>query len=149
MNKSKTKLYQMWGNMKQRCYNPNSSGYKYYGGMGVTVCDEWVDNFDNFERWAKLNGYKDGLTIDKDFLCDKFSISPKIYSPKTCIFIDKYQNSKLGGENTNGFSYIEMANYYGTTTMTLRNWRNGTDGQKRRYDALYKHYKQITKEEEK
>ena len=34
-------LYNIWGTMKQRCYNPNNKMYKFYGGMGIGVCEEW------------------------------------------------------------------------------------------------------------
>ena len=51
--------------MKQRCYNPNSIGYKYYGAKGVSVCDEWKNDFLNFYNWAIKNGYSDNLTIDR------------------------------------------------------------------------------------
>ena len=34
--------------MKERCSNPNHKSYYLYGGRGITVCDEWKDNFDMF-----------------------------------------------------------------------------------------------------
>lgn len=42
--------YGCWRNMLSRCYNPNATGYKHYGGKGVTVCDRWrgPDGFVNF-----------------------------------------------------------------------------------------------------
>jgi hypothetical protein len=40
--------YACWVNMKQRCYNPKSPIYKYYGGSGVTVCERWKDDFAAF-----------------------------------------------------------------------------------------------------
>ena len=44
----KTKEYQSWSDMKKRCYNPKNSHYKYYGGRGITVCERWVNSFENF-----------------------------------------------------------------------------------------------------
>lgn len=41
------KAYRTWMHMRARCNNPNASGYKYYGGRGIQVCD-WWDNFANF-----------------------------------------------------------------------------------------------------
>ena len=38
----------VWDHMKQRCYNPKRQNYKYYGGRGITVSDEWRDSFDTF-----------------------------------------------------------------------------------------------------
>lgn len=40
--------YEIWCGMIQRCYNPNSGGYDYYGRRGITICDRWRDNFINF-----------------------------------------------------------------------------------------------------
>ena len=52
-------------NMKQRCYNPKATSYKRYGGRGILICKEWLDNSDNFYNWALNNGYQDDLTIDR------------------------------------------------------------------------------------
>lgn len=45
---TRSKEYTVWASMKQRCINPSSQKYKYYGGRGITVCQEWVDSFDAF-----------------------------------------------------------------------------------------------------
>src|SRR5688572_7923084 len=37
-----TKECKTWSQIKQRCYNKNTPGYKYYGGRGITVCDRWL-----------------------------------------------------------------------------------------------------------
>lgn len=63
--KSKSNLYSVWTGMKQRCFNKKERCYKYYGGKGVTVCDEWLHDFEAFFNWANENGYKEGLTIDR------------------------------------------------------------------------------------
>lgn len=60
-----TRLYDIWRSMKQRCYNPKTNRYKKYGGRGITVCDEWKDNFQSFYDWAMSNGYSDDLSIDR------------------------------------------------------------------------------------
>jgi len=52
-------------NMNQRCYNPDAKGYKYYGGKGVIICEEWLENKNNFFDWAVNNGYTDELSIDR------------------------------------------------------------------------------------
>ena len=46
--KKYTKEYTSWGGMKQRCYNINNPDYKNYGGRGITVCDRWLESFENF-----------------------------------------------------------------------------------------------------
>lgn len=37
---TKTKLYQVWRHMKQRCYKTYDIHYMYYGGKGIKVCEE-------------------------------------------------------------------------------------------------------------
>lgn len=63
--KSHTRLYKTWKNMRKRCYNPNEKYFKYYGGRGITVCEEWRDSFQAFYEWAMSHGYADDLTIDR------------------------------------------------------------------------------------
>lgn len=63
--KSTTRLYRIWNGMKKRCYTPNEGAYKYYGARGISVCDEWKNNFFAFKEWAIKTGYNDGLTIDR------------------------------------------------------------------------------------
>lgn len=43
-----SKTYKVWVNMKSRCLNKNATYYEYYGGRGITVCDEWIDSFEKF-----------------------------------------------------------------------------------------------------
>jgi hypothetical protein len=62
---TKNRLYRIWANMKSRCYNPKASRYEHYGGKGVTVCDEWLNDFQAFYDWAMAHGYSDNLTIDR------------------------------------------------------------------------------------
>lgn len=41
-------LYGVWTSMKNRCSNPNVKNYDIYGGRGISVCERWRDNFENF-----------------------------------------------------------------------------------------------------
>lgn len=49
--------------MKDRCYNENHISFKYYGGRGITICNDWFNNFDLFEAWALDNNYQSHLTL--------------------------------------------------------------------------------------
>jgi len=84
-------LYTVWNSMIQRCYNPKHLSYQYYGARGITVCNEWLDNPVSFIKWALENGYKKGLTIDKD----KHSPNKTgvIYSPEYCCFLTNTENN--------------------------------------------------------
>ena len=63
--KSNTRLYRIWTAMKTRCYTASDTNYKYYGGRGIEVCDEWNSDFMSFYAWATENGYQENLTIDR------------------------------------------------------------------------------------
>lgn len=75
-----TKLYGIWAGMKRRCYNPRTKYYKDYGGRGITVCDEWKNDYSKFKEWALANGYQEGLSIERVDV-------NKGYSPDNCKFI--------------------------------------------------------------
>lgn len=62
---SGTRLYHVWLSMVQRTCNPNDKAYHNYGGRGITVCEEWRNDFATFQNWALSNGYRQGLSIDR------------------------------------------------------------------------------------
>jgi len=62
---SHSKLNYIWTAMKERCFNPNNKSYDNYGGRGITVCDEWKNDYAAFSKWSKENGYREGLTLDR------------------------------------------------------------------------------------
>ena len=80
----KTRLYAIWAAMKRRCYNPNCDPYKYYGGKGIKVCDEWLE-YDKFREWALSNGYAEDLSIDR-------IDSNGNYEPGNCQWITMQEN---------------------------------------------------------
>lgn len=81
-----TRLYWIWRDMIKRCYNTKCDCYKWYGEKGISVCDEWRTSYSNFRDWAKLNGYNDGLTIDR--------IDPnKNYEPSNCQWLTRSENT--------------------------------------------------------
>ncbi len=58
--------YKVYRSMKQRCYNPNSPNYRYYGGRGITICDQWLDPKNGFENFCKDMGTRpEGTSIDR------------------------------------------------------------------------------------
>lgn len=52
--------------MKSRCSDiKDEHHYKHYFGRGITVCDEWKNDFMNFYNWSMKNGYSDDLELDR------------------------------------------------------------------------------------
>lgn len=82
-----TRIYRIYKNMKTRCYNKKTECFKYYGGKGITICDEWLNDPQNFISWALSHGYNDNLTIER-------KDSNKEYSPVNCEFITQTEQAR-------------------------------------------------------
>ena len=106
-NKSKTRLYRIYSNMKSRCYNKQHSAYQNYGGRGINICDEWLNSFVVFYDWAMDNGYQDDLSIDR-------IDNNKGYSPDNC----HWATSKQQCNNTRSNVYFT----YNGKKHTLAEW---------------------------
>ena len=63
--KSETRLYIIFKGMKNRCYYKAHTAFQYYGGRGIGICEEWLNDFNSFYEWSMENGYSDDLTIDR------------------------------------------------------------------------------------
>lgn len=85
-NKSNTKLYRIYYGMKQRCNNQRAREYHNYGARGITVCDEWEDNFISFYHWSIANGYEPGLQLDR-------KDNNGNYEPSNCRWVTPVVNS--------------------------------------------------------
>lgn len=81
------RLYRIWGHIKTRCFNPNYENFHRYGGRGITMCDEWRNNFRSFERWALCNGYNEKLSIDR-------INNDGNYEPSNCRWISQSEQNK-------------------------------------------------------
>lgn len=87
-----SRLYCVWIDMKKRCYNPSTHNYHRYGGRGITICDEWLHNFEAFYDWAIANGY-DETAPRGQCTIDRID-NDKGYSPDNCRWVDaKTQNN--------------------------------------------------------
>lgn len=102
-----TRLYNIYSSMKQRCYCVSCTCYKYYGGRGITVCDEWKNDFSAFKKWALENGYSDSLTIDR------INVNGN-YEPNNCRWATKAQQSR----NTRRTHFLT----YNGITKCLTDW---------------------------
>ena len=96
--KHNTRLYGIYYNMKRRCYSKKDKKYPIYGGKGIRICNDWLENFMNFYNWAILNGYADNLTIDR-------IDGTKNYEPNNCRWITiKEQNNNLKSNHIINFN---------------------------------------------
>lgn len=84
---TKHPLHKRWIGIKQRCYNKNAVRYSDWGGRGITMCDEWKNNFESFYNWALSHGYKKELHIDR-------INNDGNYSPENCRFVTIAENNK-------------------------------------------------------
>jgi len=117
-----TPEYMTWGRMKHRCYNPNNSGYRNYGGRGIKVCKRW----ENFEMFLSDMGPKPS----KKHSIDRID-NDKGYSPSNCRWATKLQQARnkrdrltVDGETKTRRQWmkrfgIPQATYYG---RIKRNW---------------------------
>lgn len=80
-----TPLYRVWADAKQRCLNPKRHNYNSYGRRGISICNEWVNDFQVFGRWALANGYRQGLQIDR-------IDNDGNYHPWNCRFVTGREN---------------------------------------------------------
>lgn len=101
-----TRLYRIWRAMRARCQNPKSTAYFKYGARGITVCDEWQD-FTNFAKWAKENGYDENLSIDR--IDNNGS-----YTPENC----RWTTPRVQGNNTRRNVFL----VYNGEKKTMTEW---------------------------
>jgi hypothetical protein len=118
-----SRVYRIWSCMKNRCYNQKDDNYKYYGGRGITVCDEWKDDFQTFYDWSMSHGYTDNLTIDR------INVNGN-YEPSNC----RWATHSEQGKNKRNVIFITFEG----ETKTLREWSEITGI---KYITLFYRYK--------
>lgn len=78
-----TPTYHTWEGMKQRCLNPEATRYPAYGGVGITICERWLD----FKNFLEDMGIRpEGKTLDR--------INPfGNYEPTNCRWATPYEQA--------------------------------------------------------
>ena len=101
------RIHSIWDGMKKRCYYKKSVAYHNYGGRGIAICDEWLNDYYAFESWALNNGYADGLTIER-------IDNNGNYSPENCKWATRSEQCNNKRNNV-------LITYLGKT-QTLTQW---------------------------
>lgn len=109
-----TRLYSIWRAMKSRCGYAKDVEYKNYGARGISVCDDWEDDFIAFKNWSLENGYRDSLSIDR-------IDTDGNYEPSNCRWSDtKTQNrNKRNCVKAGGKTIAEWSEIYGISRATI------------------------------
>ena len=97
-----TRLYKIWINMKDRVFKTKNKRYSDYGGRGITICDEWKNDFMSFYNWAMSNGYSDELSNDR-------IDNDGNYEPNNCRWVSsniQNRNKRISKNNTSGFKGV-------------------------------------------
>lgn len=118
---SRTKPYELWSQIRDRCNNKNNSRYDRYGGRGIKVCESWDASFDEFHKWFLLSGYKKGLQIDR-------INNDEGYSPDNCRFVTPMINSRNRGvrrSNKTGISGVNMDKKSGKYRVVIGDGKGG------------------------
>lgn len=133
-----TALWNIWYGMKRRCYCENAPEYHNYGEKGISVCDEWRNDFMAFYDWSIKNGYEGTRNGNKDFVTiDRIDVNGN-YEPSNCRWATPKQQAlnkrnncyvNLNGERV---TIKEAADTLKIDYMRLYNalYRNGYDMQK-------------------
>lgn len=101
---SNTKLGSIWASIKDRTLNLKNVEYINYGGRGITICDEWKNDFMSFYDWSISNGYEEnkGLSIDR-------IDNDGNYCPENCRWTTKViqsRNRRIRKDNTSGYKGV-------------------------------------------
>ena len=97
--------------MKARCLIKSNTSYKNYGAKGIKICNEWL-SFNNFKKWALLNGYDENKTRKQQTL-DRIDNNGN-YQPDNCRWV----NSIVQANNTSRNRIL----IYNKTKRTMAQW---------------------------
>lgn len=116
-------LFSVWCSMRKRCLYPATHNYSDYGGRGISICEEWINDYNSFKEWSLSNGYSHGLSIDR------IDVNGN-YSPENCRWANPSE------QQNNRRSNINIT--YKNQTHTLKEWARIRDI---KYATIYTRYK--------
>lgn len=119
------RLYKIWLSMKSRCYREKQKVYSNYGGRGIQVCEEWLNDYGAFRDWAYDNGYNESAAHGECTI-DRINVNGN-YCPENCRWVsvkEQNQNKRnnriltLNGESK---TLTEWAGVIGVDSHTVYN----------------------------
>jgi len=119
----KERLYAVWQGMKRRCNNPSNNSFNDYGGRGISVCEEWENNYECFKTWALSNGY-DPTAKQWECTLDRIDNDGN-YEPNNCRWVplitqaNNKRNNKFYTCNGETKTLSEWARNKGLSVQTL------------------------------
>lgn len=133
-----------WKSMRERCVRPKAPAWEHYGGRGITVCERWLESFENF--YADMGPRPDGMTLDR-------IDNNGNYDPGNCRWatMEEQQNNRrsnvlvtLDGETK---TLKQWATHFGVPYPVVKDRRSkGVEGaalfaplERRAYNTKYEH----------
>lgn len=124
---SNTKAYSIWLSLKRRCDLVTDKAYRYYGGRGISVCDEWYNSFENFYDWMIMNGYIECSDMrNTAYTIDRIDVNGD-YAPDNCRLTtmltqaNNKRNNRIETYNGESHTVAEWARVKGIKYKTLCN----------------------------
>jgi len=96
----RSRMYRVWGSMRERCNNPKQCRYSSYGGRGIKVSDEWKD-FAKFREWMLKQVYGPELQLDRIDNDDGYYAA----NCRLCTRTEQMQNRRLPSRHKTGKRY--------------------------------------------
>lgn len=112
-----TRAYRTWQNMKSRCYRSRTASFKYYGAIGIRVCDRWKNSFEAFLE--DMGHPPDGHSLERND-------PTKDYEPSNCRWATALEQSRnrrgVRRHRYNGKNYYtsELADMVGISTSAMK-----------------------------
>lgn len=105
---NETKEYRAWCKAKGRCYNKKDPKYPLYGGRGITMCEEWRNNYAAF--LSSMGRAPKGTSIDR------YPNNDGNYEPGNCRWATPKEQSRNQSRNilvtVPGGSVVTLAEFF-------------------------------------
>lgn len=107
------RMYQIWCDIRKRCFNNNSWAYKYYGGRGISICERW-SKYENFYKDLRESYYRHiELYGDVNTTIERVD-NTKGYFPENCTWATRKEQS-------NNREFVRKITY-NRQTHTVSKW---------------------------